>query len=257
MKVPKFLYHYTSIDTLNLILTNKTIRFNSLPYVDDKEEKKTLDMGDFGQYCFISSWTDIESENNDLWQRYGYEGKGVRIKLHSFPFKRYYIYNKEAQCIESFFKGNEIYSKGYCICCDKFSIDRMLIKVKYSNDKLKLYPRLEKFRNENNIIINYDDVGKYKNDKWSVQNEWRYRIMIFPIDVKTINMSKPLLIFDELKSGKKLPFTDYYLSLDDKFLNELEILLGPKTTDDDLNNVIKIVEKNKINAKIVRSKLMD
>lgn len=33
------LYHYTTIDTLALILKNRTIRFNRLDKVDDLEEK--------------------------------------------------------------------------------------------------------------------------------------------------------------------------------------------------------------------------
>lgn len=42
-KYPEYLYHYTSIDNLALILKNKTIRFNSLINVDDPDEIKTID----------------------------------------------------------------------------------------------------------------------------------------------------------------------------------------------------------------------
>lgn len=35
---PEFLYHYTSIDSLALILKNRTIRFNSLINVDDQRK---------------------------------------------------------------------------------------------------------------------------------------------------------------------------------------------------------------------------
>lgn len=255
MNIPDFLYHYTSIDTLDLILTNKTIRLNSLPYVDDKEEKKTSDMGDFGRYCFVSSWTDVGLENNDLWKRYGYGGQGVRIKLRSFPFKKYYIYNNGMQGIESFFKGSEIYSKGYIIEFDKNLKNRMLIKVEYSKDKQKLYPKIKVLENDKNIVINFEDVGKYKEDRWSVQHEWRYKIMIFPIDFKTIDMSNPLSIVEELKVGKELPFTDYYLGLDNDYLNELEILLGPCTTDADFDKVTEIIKRNRINAKVMKSEL--
>ncbi|MDU2670387.1 MAG: hypothetical protein E7C49_00100 [Clostridium sp.] len=255
MNIPKYLYHYTSIDTLNLILTNKTIRFNSLPYVDDKEEKKTQDMGDFGRYCFISSWTDVASETTDLWERYGGKGKGIRIRMKSYPFKKYYLYNNGLNGIESYFKGNEIYSRGYLIEFDKYQKDRMLFKVEYSKDEEKLYPKLKQFENEHNVIINFEDVGKYKDDKWDVQQEWRYRIIIIPIDSKTINLNNPLDIVEELRSGKELPFTDYYLSIENKCLNDIEILLGPKTTDDDLIRVNEIVRRNNIKANVIKSKL--
>lgn len=256
MDIPKYLYHYTSIDTLNLILTNKTIRFNSLPYVDDPEEKKTHDMGDFGRYCFISSWTDEESETIDLWRRYGGDGKGVRIRMKSYPFKKYYLYNKNMNGVESYFKGSEIYSRGYLIAFDKNQKDEMLFKVEYSEDVDKLYPKLKCFENQHNTIVNFEDVGKYKDNKWDVQREWRYRIIILPIDVKTVNLNNPLVIVDELKKGKVLPFTDYYLNLDSTCLNDIEILLGPKTKTDDFARVCEIAKKNNIKVNVSKSKLI-
>lgn len=51
------IYHYTSIETLALILKYKTIRFNRLDQVDDYEEA-CYGSGDLnlhlGQYCFVS-----------------------------------------------------------------------------------------------------------------------------------------------------------------------------------------------------------
>ena len=35
-----YLYHYTSLETLALILKNRTICFNNLLYVDDIEEQR-------------------------------------------------------------------------------------------------------------------------------------------------------------------------------------------------------------------------
>ena len=49
-----YLYHYTNTETLALILSNKTIRFNSLNNVDDLQEQETSDVKNFGQYCFVS-----------------------------------------------------------------------------------------------------------------------------------------------------------------------------------------------------------
>lgn len=36
------IYHYTSIENLALILKNKSIRFNRLDHVDDKEEANII-----------------------------------------------------------------------------------------------------------------------------------------------------------------------------------------------------------------------
>ena len=57
-----FLYHYTNIETLALILSNHTFRFRSLDQMDDLQEKETSDLKNVGQFCFISSWTDDSTE---------------------------------------------------------------------------------------------------------------------------------------------------------------------------------------------------
>ena len=43
----KYLYHYTSLETVALILRNKTICFNNLLYVDVLGGAETEDMGKF------------------------------------------------------------------------------------------------------------------------------------------------------------------------------------------------------------------
>lgn len=55
-----YLYHYTSVEVLALILKNRTIRFNSLDHMDDLQEQETADIKNAGQFCYISSWTDDE-----------------------------------------------------------------------------------------------------------------------------------------------------------------------------------------------------
>ena len=66
------IYHYTTIETLALILKNKTIRFNRLDKVDDMEEAMYGSGGlniFLGQYCFVSCWTKDDKENLSLWKR--------------------------------------------------------------------------------------------------------------------------------------------------------------------------------------------
>ena len=46
----EYLYHYTNIETLALILRNQTIRFNSLDKMDDLQEQQTADIKNIGQF---------------------------------------------------------------------------------------------------------------------------------------------------------------------------------------------------------------
>lgn len=54
------IYHYTSIDTLEKILSNRTIRFNNLNNVDDLEERF---YSPYSKYVFVSCWTDSPVES--------------------------------------------------------------------------------------------------------------------------------------------------------------------------------------------------
>ena len=58
----EYIYHYTTIDTLSLILKNKTLRFNRLDKVDDLREYEALNKHNLAQYVFVSCWTYKEEE---------------------------------------------------------------------------------------------------------------------------------------------------------------------------------------------------
>lgn len=44
MGTPEYLYHYTTVETLALILKNRTIRFRSLDQMDDLQECMAHDL---------------------------------------------------------------------------------------------------------------------------------------------------------------------------------------------------------------------
>ena len=85
------IYHYTSIDTLALILKNKTIKFNRLDNnLDDLVEGKITSKGvRLGHYGFVSCWTEESAESIPLWKLYTNNGIGVRIALEKDMFKDY------------------------------------------------------------------------------------------------------------------------------------------------------------------------
>lgn len=114
----EYLYHYTSLETLALILKNKTLCFNNLLNVDDIEEARTTDMGDFGKYVYVSCWTDDSEESIPLWNLYTPDMHGVRIKLPKFPFKKYHY-----KAGEHFFKGD---TDSYIDYNDKGNASRMI-----------------------------------------------------------------------------------------------------------------------------------
>lgn len=88
------LYHYTSLETLALILAHRTLRFNSLQFVDDMEEAEAADLKHFGKFVYVSCWTREENESIPMWKMYTPDMHGVRIQLPQFPFKKYHYIHR-------------------------------------------------------------------------------------------------------------------------------------------------------------------
>lgn len=185
-----YLFHYTNIESLALILKNRTFRFNSLDKMDDLQEKETADIKNIGQFCYVSSWTEDNTESIPMWNMYSSLKSGVRIRLRRNPFK---VYDNSASELESVLKspvtdntnGNplqtiislsEMFSKGF------FSAQAMtkdlLHRVEYTPDPNKLYPKLLQTDNER-FSIALGELGKYKNIHWEFQREWMSTPEIF------------------------------------------------------------------------------
>ena len=268
----EYLYHYTSIETLLLILKNKTIAFNSLQNVDDLDETVSEDIEQIGKLCYVSCWTDDDSELIPMWNMYTPDMKGVRIGLPKFPFKKYYYkkgeYDLSSDC-ESYINCRKLYDD------DKASItldSPQLIKVEYTNDETKLYPKIKNIKQEfhyapdgniySTISQNYTfkNLGKYKRRNWEFQHELRYVIYMAPYSMRELKNCKNDVdqrkLIDRIEDTKiKEPYNRFFLELSDEALNNIEILLGPKVKDEQVELVKLIVKQYCPNARIEKSKL--
>lgn len=114
----KYLYHYTSLETLALILRNKTICFNNLLYVDDLDEAETEDMGKFGKFVYASCWTEDSEESIPLWNLYTPNMHGVRIRMPEFPFKKYRFKKGEyflSEDVDTYINFDKFYIRKFCM----------------------------------------------------------------------------------------------------------------------------------------------
>lgn len=247
----EYLYHYTSIETLALILENKTLCFNNLLYVDDSEEAETVDMGKFGRFVYVSCWTSDEQESIPLWNLYTPDMHGVRIKLPQFPFKKYkykkggYSLDKD---VDTYINIEKLYNE------DKVSIiltQPELIEIEYTDDIEKLYPKvrtvsskedLRKYLNggkiENDkfkVKYSFTELGRYKRKEWSFQKEWRYIYSVYPVGLKEANpptFEKHREIIRRIEDKEYEPaYSRMFFDLDDKALENMEVLCGPKMND--------------------------
>ncbi|WP_288343071.1 DUF2971 domain-containing protein [uncultured Dubosiella sp.] len=252
----EYLYHYTSLETLALILKNKTICFNNLLYVDDIEEAETQDMGKFGKLIYVSCWTEDSEESIPLWNLYTPNMHGVRIRMPRFPFKKY-RFNKGdfylTEDIETYIDFKKIYKE------DKASIvssEPHLEKIEYTDDQDKLFPKIitescekavEKYlcakdindilenKNELSFSFSLKDIGRYKRLNWAFQKEWRYIISISPMGLKEMNPTsfekQKELIRRIQDTVSEPPYKQLFLEINDVALDEIEIIFGPRMSE--------------------------
>lgn len=269
----EYLYHYTSIESLALILKNRTIRLNPLDKMDDLQEQKTADVENLGKFVFVSSWTEDSIESIPMWKMYTNSTAGVRIKLRKNPFLRHGTYARDIMekvgipltpdsdpegKIDTFLDLSEMMSKGY------YSVQgfngKILEKVQYTNDISKLEPTVV-LDDGKGLQLSTSDLGRYKNTHWEFQKEWRYIMTFMSIDFKA-GMSAMLQLFQQsvikmVQGKEKPPFRYYDLEIDPKYYAEMEIVCSPQMTAGNRVLLEAIVEKYNPSATIRESELLN
>lgn len=270
----EYLYHYTSIETLALILKNRSIRFQSLDKMDDLQEQLVSDIKNIGQFCFVSSWTDNAEESIPMWNMYASLHLGVRIKMRRNPFKLYkntaeeiskvfnISYNDESKdmskiAFESYIPFSEMIDK------DFFSAqsmqDDLLHEIKYTDDKSKLYPVLLK-DDGCCFSISLNSLGRYKNLHWKFQREWRYILNFIPFHFNQ-TQSQTMLDFKSIINKMKLglenqPFPYYDMALSDEAFCDMEVTMSPRISSGSKIIVQDLIEKYNPSAKYHESSLV-
>lgn len=265
-----YLYHYTNVSSLALILKNQNIKFNPLTVLDDAEEQKIKDRQQhLGKYCFVSSWTNDETESIPMWNMYTNIAEGVRIRLPKNPFKEYLLneaafrkvlgndgYDISGQGYYTVVPPEEIFGTNYFI---PTHVQKHLLKqVKYSDNKDYLCPQIISIENEN-TNMNMGSLGIFKNTYWSFQNEWRYLLIMYPFGYKEMsedaisNGNKNILM--KLYRGDDLPFNFYFLKLDPIKFEDMQITLSPKINEGNKQIAKLLVKKYNPKATIKESDL--
>jgi len=218
--IPKALFHYTSIETLALILSSQTIRFSRADMVNDLEELKIIDLPAMKESVFISCWTASEKESIPLWKMYGSNLKGVRIKLQTDMFRR----------------GSKPYLsyKGNCHLINLMSLENVVqrgknyhwipyifgpTEVQYSKDNAVSVI-------ENNELM-VDRIGTVKLEHWKFEEEYRYLIIpdaLWNSEEMRFQPDKPSSIVPVDQENVDIP-----LSL--SAINSIKVTLGPAAKD--------------------------
>jgi hypothetical protein len=270
--VPDYLYHYTTVESLAMILKNKSIKLNPLTVLDDSQEERVKDSQKFGKYIFVSSWTEDNNESIPMWNMYSNLTSGVRIQLPTYPFEEYLIEpNKLREIMPNAnieFKSapnfsfvvplDEIFSRQYFVATN--IQNKILHKIKYTNDPEELEPKILYTENDK-ISVNMGALGKHKKLIWEFQKEWRYILNFHPMGYQEMyNQPNSIGTVTYMRYNNEyynLPFNYYFLKINEESFPKMEITLSPKISDGYKVLVELLQEKYNSLMKINKSDLQD
>jgi hypothetical protein len=274
------LHHYTTIETLNSILANKTIRLNRLDRVDDIQEAEAFKKLSIARCYFVSSWTYSEKESIPMWNMYT-NNHGVMISLPRQMFLADIVkiptqYAPQVQVsggpLRSIIPFEAMFNDRYLVLpiCQKQ--DNFCIDVQYIPDldveKVKNESIIVSIDRENQAKIEIKDaprIAAAKSDDWEFQKETRFVLLILPgIKIPPegpfseqfgVNLANH--IATSLIMGFK-PTLDYYdLHLDPTVLSKINVTLGPMCTPGEEQKVKAILSQYCPTAILQRSQFKD
>ena len=240
-------YHYTSINTLALILKNRTIRLNCLKNVDDMDEGLVDGFGNLSDYFFASSWTEDGMENIALWNMYAPNMTGVRIGLPCDMLNL--TYDEDHFITNGLVYGSDS-DKEILIKMFGASLPQPVV---YDSEGMKRQLFSYKSGSKENLEINSKYLGLAKNNQWEFQQESRFRVLAIPKNHICCNMRYKPDVNACLALIVKEPFSiDYIdLPLKNEALKKMEIMLGPNCIDSD-KIVVESLVRNLLNSKNIK-----
>lgn len=210
------LYHYTSIETLALILKHKTIRFSRLDRVDDPDEYAFSGDGVTpAHYCFVSCWTKNSRENLPQWYMYGNSTHGVRIELDSDMFEL-----QENRVCPNFLNKKFFEDNGIVVM--PIQNDGFLKEIQYVDNAQDMKTQIFKdlgFKRG----IDFKKIGIYKSMDWAFQQECRFILCAFPLMPN--GLVNPSYVLQN-NISPKLSYID--VPIKEECLRAIKIMLGPK-----------------------------
>lgn len=248
------LYHYCSIETLELILKNKTFRFSSLGIVDDMEEALTSDFDDIGRICFVSCWTDLKQESVEMWRTYTGSKNGVRIGIPTNLFN----FDLDEEGIP--LPARELMEDNDVFISPPYLPE--LIPVTYTKDNFLINPSVGGIDNNicnscgtktSNLKLQTNYLGRFKRDYWSGQSEWRYKLIAIPKEYyrnnergKYLN-GEPEEMTKLMKSDLiHMTFNNNYIDFpfNESVLDQMEVILSPLNSDEDNKRVEELIRNH-------------
>lgn len=186
------IYHYTSVESLAMILSTRKLRFTRLDGVDDLHEAQTHMGVNWGRYFFVSCWTQQAEESIPQWSLYGHDMRGVRIELRDYPFRNEPLQaRKEWTGIQ--FNGEivspipfeDLWGESYFIVPMFFNSDFFAGPVDYVPNVYEAYAHAirRETQPDGSVALRIDglpQLSRKKSAEWEFQREYRFSLFATP-----------------------------------------------------------------------------
>ena len=249
------IYHYTSTETLALILKNKTLRFNNAKFVDDPNEAITKDYVSMQDYVFISCWSNEAIESIPLWKIYGNNCHGVRLESDT----KYIHFEGEETPLNGIYKVVENVKKevesDYFINVwqlNKPSINHYF-ETNYS-DKERIFKKDTSTPTKKSWEYQVDAAFNTKATCWAFEKETRFILLGCSLEPSKAKNNWQL-VFNNITEKKRISSRFVDLMLFNDFFNNLTITTGPLQNESEKIIVQSLVQKYNQNIKVLDSKL--
>lgn len=270
--IPRYLFHYTGIETAKQILLSHKIRFKRLDLLNDPYEGDflfsdiPLSQGEKRKVIYCSCWNNEEAESINMWHIYT-EMHGVRLKMKSSMFSKSLILQEqpsgfapvgeiEPLLVESGFVPVGKIASLLVKPCEmiNFKIERVYgpLKVAYVNGfedtfDTALGKSIENAGTDKEIEmynVNLKELGIKKVKHWEYESEWRYKVSLA----------------NEFRGSKKVmdsPFeirTPEYIDI--PFVEEIEeIQFAPLVCKKEKKDLCDFIKSNHINVTVKPSQI--
>lgn len=262
---PRRLSHYTSIETLELILKNRTIRFNRLDNVNrtdranDANESLSSNYKTAQSMVFASCWTAAELESDLHWNRYAGGYQGVRITMPTLMFNGRHNNHKVTHDDRHYEITVDPVNRNGCL----YQIERRgkqvmglagsgvsgPTKINYVSAEDAIQCNV--IQRQDGTMYDLRSLGTVKLKEWECESEYRFRILSafgYSKDDSGEKWMSPSAFEDSPVVTESID-----VPLDPSALEEMEIMLGPKSTENDLRRVEQLCKEYAAKAVICRS----
>ena len=182
----KFLYHYTSLDTLKFILENKSLRLSSLCNVNDPQENKRISSLWNGK-VFATCFTNSLDNADYFFRNYGKVRLTFSNKLlQSDIFFDSMLQSKMISFHTDCNSKSNFKHKGYDLPQDWCLFDKTFADIYYTND-LNLHISKDGYSLNAGLIKLKEGVdNKGVLCDWSIEKESRLRVAVRPIGFEAV-----------------------------------------------------------------------